>query len=80
MSDAVRISACVDCATPIIGERLRCPACHRVHAVVLGESSIGTPSARSDVAVSLLARWVVAAEMICIVVLGLALAVRGCTP
>jgi hypothetical protein len=28
----VRTSACVDCATPIIGDRLRCPACHAGHA------------------------------------------------
>lgn len=32
---ALRTSACVDCATPIIGERPRCPACHDRHAVRL---------------------------------------------
>ena len=30
MTATSKISSCVDCATPIIGDRLRCPAC-RVH-------------------------------------------------
>jgi hypothetical protein len=28
VSPHVRIAACVDCATPIIGPQLRCAACH----------------------------------------------------
>lgn len=37
----VKVSACVDCATPIIGERLRCPACHDAHVAQLSSSAIG---------------------------------------
>ena len=32
MTAATKVSACVDCATTIIGARLRCPACHDLHA------------------------------------------------
>ena len=32
MTAATKISSCVDCGTPIIGDRLRCPACHDFHA------------------------------------------------
>ena len=32
MKPASKISACVDCSTPIIGELLRCFACHNRHA------------------------------------------------
>jgi hypothetical protein len=31
----MRTSSCVDCGTTIIGERLRCPACHMTHASAL---------------------------------------------
>lgn len=41
MSAVVKTSACVDCATPIIGEQLRCPACHDRHAVGLLASDVG---------------------------------------
>jgi RNA polymerase subunit RPABC4/transcription elongation factor Spt4 len=27
-----KVSSCVDCATPIIGDRQRCPACRYRHA------------------------------------------------
>ena len=32
MTATAKVSTCVDCATTIIGERLRCPACHDLHA------------------------------------------------
>ena len=35
MTDVAKISSCVDCATTIIGERLRCPACHDQHTASL---------------------------------------------
>lgn len=35
----VNVSSCVDCKTPIIGERLRCPACHDLHAAQLSTVS-----------------------------------------
>lgn len=40
-----KFSSCVDCGTPIIGERLRCPACHDEHA-----GQIVTPAVPDDVA------------------------------
>ena len=39
MTAARRFSSCVGCGTPIIGERLRCPACHDEHA-----AQIATPA------------------------------------
>lgn len=75
MTVVVRISACVDCATPIIGERLRCPACHQQHATVLVDVPV-RDRARSGL--DLLARWVLAGETLCAVALGIAIAVRGC--
>lgn len=41
---ATKISACVDCATPIIGTHFRCPVCHDKHAANL-------PSSDEDVTV-----------------------------
>lgn len=38
-SRGVKVSSCVDCKTPIIGERLRCPACHDLHASQLSAVS-----------------------------------------
>jgi len=42
-----KISSCVDCATPIIGERLRCPACHDRHAADLADEDTTLPRERS---------------------------------
>ena len=33
-----KVSSCVDCTTSIIGDRLRCPACHDQHAAKLARS------------------------------------------
>lgn len=76
----MKISACVDCGTSIIGERLRCPACHDRHAANF-EPEIGTEtvaSPRAGSALRILLPWLVAAEMIAAVVAGIAIAVRGC--
>lgn len=35
MTDVAKISHCLDCETTIIGERLRCPACHDQHTTSL---------------------------------------------
>lgn len=58
-------STCLDCGTPIIGARERCPACHDQHS---RKQSLG------HVAIS----WVVFAEFIVILVLVGVLATRGC--
>lgn len=71
------VSACIDCDTTIIGERLRCPACHDQHAKSFAfeveDDVVVTPSA-----FKILLTWLVVAEMIAAVVAGLVLAVRGC--
>jgi len=85
VTDLGKSSTCIDCPTMIIGERLRCPACHQRHAVTLvgslGDDDATTrrPRAESDASVSLLARWAVVLEVIVAVVLGLVLAVKGCS-
>ncbi len=85
MNTAVKVTTCVDCATPIIGERLFCPACYQRHAALLIvtpiDDDVTAPWSRreSDAAASLLARWVVAIEVITIVVLALVLVARGCS-
>lgn len=75
------VSACVDCALPIIGERLRCPACHDEHA----RSFVFEDDDDADKIISvppstfkILLTWLVAAEAIAAVVAGCVLAVRGC--
>lgn len=72
------VSACVDCDTTIIGDRLRCPACHDRHARSFvfedeGEVVVAVPST-----FKILLTWLVAAEMIAAIVAGCVLAVRGC--
>jgi len=63
--EGVKVSACVDCATSIIGDHLRCPACHDQHSrrESLGHRAIS---------------WVVFAEIIAMLVCGGVLATRGC--
>ena len=79
-----KVSACVDCATPIIGDQARCPACHARHVADLaedgGDATVPRPRVGTeDVVPSALARWVVTIEVVGAVVLGLILVVRGCS-
>ena len=84
MSVAVKVSSCVDCATTIIGERPRCPACHDRHAAaLLGDDDVTAPRprpAKVDALPSLFARWVATLELLIIIALGLYLGVRSCLP
>lgn len=70
-----KISACVDCATTIIGERLRCPACHDQHAAGLAKTRVivANVSSRGSLAV-----WAIFIEVAVMVALGIALAGRAC--
>lgn len=95
MTAATKISSCVDCGTPIIGDRLRCPACHDFHAARMVAShqddatddAVTAPRSRQRVHVvnrsssppGSLVRWVVAIEALGIVVLALVLLVKGCS-
>lgn len=49
MITATKVSSCVDCGTPIIGDRLRCPACHDQHAATLvaGDEDVTLPRDRA---------------------------------
>jgi len=67
VSPAVRTSACVDCGTPLIGDRLRCPACHAV-LEASRDKSLG----------QVLLAWLVFVEIFAAVICGLVLASRGC--
>lgn len=83
-----KVSTCVDCATLIIGDRLRCPACHDRYAFSLVASShddvdATTPRLRemnADLVPSVLVRWIVVAEILSVLVLGIVIATRGCLP
>jgi len=76
VSVSAKTSACVDCATTIIGERLRCPACHADHADAVARAPL---SAREGARKSLLS-WVVLFEVLTMLICGLALATKGCSP
>jgi len=67
VSADVRTSACVDCATPIIGDRLRCPSCRAAFEEMRGRS-LG----------QVLLSWLVFVEIFAAVICGLVLATRGC--
>lgn len=74
-SVATKVSACVDCATPIIGERLRCPACHDEHAANLAKRRVIVANASPP---GSLAVWAIFVEVIVMVALGIALAGKAC--
>ncbi len=82
MTEAAKISSCVDCAAPIIGERLRCPACHEQHSVELlaGDEDATLPRdrLRPPSIWEVLLAWLVVVQLAAIVVSFLILAGKGC--
>jgi RNA polymerase subunit RPABC4/transcription elongation factor Spt4 len=83
MTTAPKISSCVDCATTIIGERLRCPACHDRHAASLlsGEEDVTLPrrrTAKSSSVREVVFAWLGAVLIIVIAAALLVLAGRSC--
>lgn len=83
MTAPAKISSCVDCATPIIGERLRCPACHDQHAVGLlsGEDDVTVPRKRQSSSPTIwqsLVAWIAVVQLFAIVVILLILAGKAC--
>ena len=83
MTAAAKFSSCVDCATPIIGERLRCPACHDRHAGILlsGDEDVTVPRRRSVKSPSVreaVAAWIGTAFIIFAVAVFLMFAGRSC--
>jgi hypothetical protein len=89
MTTATKVSSCVGCGTPIIGDRSRCPACHDEHAALVVTSyqddvtddTVTAPRSRVHVVnrSSALVRWAVAIEVLGIVGLALVLLVKGCS-
>ena len=84
MTAAAKFSSCVDCATPIIGERLRCPACHDRHAGILlsGDEDVTVPRRRSVKSPSVreaLVAWLGAALIIVVAAALLVVAGRSCS-
>lgn len=82
-SPAMKVSSCVDCGTTIIGERLRCPACHDQHVTGLlaGDEDVTLPRDREANPLSIWQRlfaWFLVAQLIVVVVVLLMLAGRGC--
>lgn len=83
MTAASKISSCVDCATTIIGERLRCPACHDRHAESLlsGDEDVTLPRKRAatepPVREALLA-WLGTMLILVVLVVLLVFAKRSC--
>jgi hypothetical protein len=83
----VRVATCVACGIPIVGDRMRCPACHAEHADALVETAFGydddetVPRPRSDgeQMPDNLSRWVGIAEAIGIVVFALLLVATRCS-
>lgn len=79
-SAGVRVGACVDCATTIIGERLRCPGCHGRHAeelmaatvcVVDGDDlddAVTAPRPRSAADPGLVVSWIAVVVVLAITV------------
>jgi hypothetical protein len=83
---ATKVSSCVDCGTTIIGERLRCPACHDQHAATLvsGDEDVTLPRERapapapkSPVREAVIA-WLGASLILALGVVLLLIAQRGC--
>lgn len=78
-----KVSSCVDCATPIIGEIQRCGACRDRHATRLlaGDEDVTLPHDRSLRSASIgqvLLTWFVFAQLVTSIVILLLLAGRGC--
>ncbi len=79
----LRVAACIDCGTAIIGECLRCPACHDRHADVyvpeIDEDDVmASRQSRERSILQILFSWLVVAEVIAAVIAGIVIAVKGC--
>ena len=83
MTTATKISSCVDCATTIIGERLRCPACHDQHAdsLLSGDEDVTLPRERAGTQTTIreaLLAWLGTLLILVVVVVLLVFAKRSC--
>lgn len=78
MSAHVRTSACVDCATPIIGPQLRCAACHADHAEAIARLPAVPKSPHAFGRVVLAGLVLVLVEVIAIAICGILLVMKEC--
>jgi hypothetical protein len=84
---ANRVSSCVNCATPIIGDRRHCAACHAKYGdellageVVDDAATLPRPRLRKTITVwQSLVAWLVIAQAITAVVILFILAGKGCS-
>jgi hypothetical protein len=74
VTTAPKVSTCVDCATALIGDILRCGSCQERHDA----ARTVRPRPDGDDVPNVYARWVVTIELLVIVTLGLVFAMRGC--
>lgn len=80
MSTPVKTSACVDCATTIIGERLRCPVCHADHAAAIADAPLSPSEGTRPSFGRGVVAWVVLLEILAVAACALWLVMKGCTP
>jgi hypothetical protein len=78
VSTHVRTSACVDCATPIIGPQLRCAACHADHAEAIDRLPATPKSPLAFGRVVLVWMVLVLVEVIAIAICGVLLVMKEC--
>ena len=77
---ATKVSSCVGCGTPIIGEFLRCPVCHDRH-VKAHEAPVSPPGdtgAKPSAIWQLLFAGFVLAQVVVVAVVLLMFAGKGC--
>jgi hypothetical protein len=91
-ASSIRVTSCIDCGTPLIGEQLRCPACHDVHArdliddtgdiagEITADDAVTAPRPRARRGWHSTIAWFVGLQFALAIVLGLVVAVRGCSP
>jgi hypothetical protein len=87
VSAGVRTSVCVDCATPIIGAQLRCPACQADHAAeapkmsasAVAEAPLQTPERTGSLFKRIFLVWLpLFVEVLVLAGCGFLLLVKGC--
>lgn len=86
MTLATRVSSCLDCQTPIIGDRPFCAACQTKHGddFIAGEvvdDAVTLPRPRAPKPPSVwqaVGAWILILHMFCVVVILLIFARRGC--
>jgi hypothetical protein len=76
MTTSAKISTCVDCGLSLLGEQLRCPACHATVQQPQPQHDDATP--QDGLLPNFLVRWIVTVEILGIIGLALILMVRGC--